>query len=181
MPKQNEPWIDNNLPQIDAKEVLIGLRSYANEVIKTIKNIHGVWAKPMYAVDGLMKAKMRPTVFNAKPDAASDECYILGFQSKGGLTRNLIHDAAHYGEAIANEPEHNRIIYRGTAVIGNTVVIYVDKTQARKPDELFTGLEILAQKYKSAGRRDFIKSIIMAARSAGVEDLLVEHWPEKIS
>ena len=103
MPKQNEPWIDNNLPQIDAKEVLIGLRSYANEVIKTIKNIHGVWAKPMYAVDGLMKAKMRPTVFNAKPDAASDECYILGFQSKGGLTRNLIHDAAHYGEAIADD------------------------------------------------------------------------------
>lgn len=181
MPNQQEPRIDSQQPWIDAKETRIGLRDYANELIGTIKHIHGIWAKPMYVSDGPMRAKMRPNVFNAKPESASDECYVIGFQSKGGSTRNLIYDAAHYAEAIANEPENERIIYRGAATVGNTVVVYFDKTEPERQADSFTGLEILAQKYKAAGRRDFIKSVIMAARAAGVEDLLVEHWPEETS
>lgn len=165
-------------PYFNASDVYISLRNYTSELVDTIKHIHGVWAKPVYVVDnGPIKAKSKPTVFQQKPDTASDECYIVGFQSKGGLTRSLIQDAQHYAEAIAEEPEHSRIIYRGIAVIGNTVTVFFDKT----PTPETSGLEKIAQQYKAARRVDFMRDIIIAARAAGVEDLLISHWPTQTS
>lgn len=163
---------------INSKDNKAGLRSYVRAVSDTITHIHGVWAKPMYSQGGdVMKAKAKPNIIKAKPASASDECYILGFQSKGGLTPSLVEDVAHYAEAISKDPEFDRIIYRGMATVGNTVVIYFDKTAL--PES--TGLELIAQQYKSAGRPEFIKDIIQAARAAGVEDLLISHWPEETS
>lgn len=167
-------------PYFDAADNNVSLRNYTSELVDTIKHIHGIWAKPMYTggVDNQpFRAKARPTVFQQKPDNASDECYIIGFQSKGGLTRDLIQDVQHYAEAIANEPEHPRIIYRGFAVIGNTVVVFFDKT----PPPESQGLEKIAQQYKAIRRGEFIQDIITAARAAGVEDLLISHWPTKTS
>lgn len=165
-------------PYFNTIDINISLRNYASELINTIKHIHGIWAKPMYLIDnGPMKAKRKSAVFQQKPDTASDECYIIGFQSKGGLTPDLIQDVQHYAEAIAREPEYNRIIYRGGAVIGNTVTVFFDKT----PPPETSGLEKIAQQYKAARRGEFMQDIITAARAAGVEDLIISHWPTKTS
>lgn len=166
-------------PYFDAVDTNISLRNYGAELINTIKHIHGIWAKPIYVGPDNQpsKAKAKPTVFQQKPSNASDDCYIVGFQSKGGLTRTLIQDAQHYAEAIANEPEHPRIIYRGFAVIGNIVTVFFDKT----PPPESKGLEKIAQQYKAIHRLEFIQDIITAARDAGVEDLLISHWLKKTS
>lgn len=167
-----------NKPYFNAIDINISLRDYTTDLVNTMKHIHGVWAKPMYVVDsGPSKAKSKPAIFQQKPADASDDCYIVGFQSKGGLTPSLIQDAEHYAEAIAQQPEHDRIIYRGICVIGNTVTVFFDKT----PPPEATGLEKIAQQYKAARRAEFIQDIILAARSAGVEDLLISHWPTKTS
>ena len=165
-------------PYFNAVDTNINLRNYAHELVDTIKHIDGVWAKPMYLIDGgPIKARRKPAVFQQKPDTASDECYIIGFQSKGGLTPSLIQDVQHYAEAIASEPEQSRIIYRGSAVIGNTVTVFFDKT----PPPESTGLEKIARQYKAARRGEFIQDIILAARAAGVEDLIISHWPTQTS
>lgn len=167
-----------NKPYLNAIDINISLRKYATELADTIKHIHGVWAKPMYFVDnGPIKAKRKPAVFQQKPNDASDECYIIGFQSKGGVTPSLVRDVQHYAEAIANDSEHSRIIYRGSAVIGNVVTVFFDKT----PPPESTGLEKIAQQYKAARRGEFIQDIITAARAAGVEDVLISHWPTQTS
>lgn len=166
-------------PYFDAVETNISLRKYGSELIDTITHIHGIWAKPMYIGPDSqpLKAKSKPAVFQQKPENASDACYIIGFQSKGGLTKDLIQDAQHYAEVIASEPEYPRIIYRGFTVIGNTVTVFFDKT----PPPESKGLEKIAQQYKAIRRGEFIQDIITAARAAGVEDVLISHWPTQTS
>ncbi len=154
-----------------------GLGKYADALVKTIKNIHGDEVKPMYVASNLpLKAKTKKAVFNAKPESATDDCYIIGFQDSNGLLPSLVNDAANYAEAISKD--YDRIDYKGVATVGNTVVVYFDKTEYQDNAE---GLEKIAQQYKAPGRAQFIADIIQAARAAGVEDLLISHWPTQTS
>lgn len=167
----DKPWLN----QVDSNDCL---RQYVKQLIETIKPLHGVWAKPIYKHDwDPIKAKSKPEVFAAKPESASDECFVLGFQSKGGVTPSLVQNVTRYAEELSKEPGNERITYRGSAKIGNAIVVYFDKKSIPKS----TGLAGIAQQYKSTGRNGFIRDLIRAAQAAGVEDLLISHWPTETS
>lgn len=154
-----------------------GLRQYADAVADTIHNIHGNEVRRLYqSGDTPVKAKTNKTVFKARPSDASDDCYMVGFRDENGPLPSLVNDIANYGESIAKD--YNRIIYRGISRIGNTIVLYFDKTEYQDNAE---GLEKIAQQYKAPGRPEFIADLIQAARDAGVEDLLISHWPTQTS
>lgn len=165
-------------PYINSGNSAFNLRGYSDALIKTIKHIHGDEVKPIVAGDKTgFKAKSKPAVIQNKPDNATEDCYAIGFRDPDGLNPTLVNDVQQYAESISKEPQYSRIIYRGSAVIGDRVFVYFDKS----PDPESAGLEKIAQQYKAARRGEFIQDIITAARAAGVEELLISHWPTQTS